>query len=256
MKPLILISNDDGIHSPHLEALATAVEEGTGAEVVVVAPERERSAASHTITLHKPLRLRTFGRGRYALSGTPVDCVYVGVLKLAERPPSLVISGINAGYNLGTDVFYSGTVAAAVEGGLRGVSSFAISMDGRSESGVNAGRFAAALASSILAHPMPAKTVLNVNVPPDADGRYEWTHLGERVYADDVTERHDPRGRPYYWIGGGAAGFSEDPGSDCAAVRRGIISVSPLYLDLTHRTAIAEEPQWVVEGHRRVRSGT
>src|SRR3954470_3490153 len=128
-RPLVLCSNDDGIESPHLEALASQVE--AFAEVIVVAPERQRSAASHAITLHKPLRLREVRPGRYSLSGTPVDCVYLGILKLCARKPAVVVSGVNDGYNLGSDVFYSGTVAAAVEGALRGAAGIAFSLASR-----------------------------------------------------------------------------------------------------------------------------
>src|SRR5690606_31989959 len=156
MKPLVLISNDDGISSLQLLALADAIEQADVAEVLIVAPERERSAASHTITLHKPLRLHEHGPGRYALSGTPVDCVYVGMLKLAPRRPALVVSGINRGYNLGSDVFYSGTVAAAVEGGLRGVAGIAFSIDPAQDRDLDAAlRFCVALVHGVLERGLP-----------------------------------------------------------------------------------------------------
>jgi len=243
VRPLVLISNDDGILSPHLQALADALE--AVCDVLVVAPERQRSAASHTITLHKPLRLHPLAPNRYALSGTPVDCVYVGILRLASRMPALVLSGINDGYNLGTDVFYSGTVAAAVEGGLRGTVGIALSMAPRAESADEAVAFAVSLVRSALAQPLPPGTVLNVNVPGTGDKRWAWTTLGRRRYDDDVTERTDPRGRPYYWIGGGSTGHDDLPGSDCNAVAKGWISVSPLHLDLSHRTC---EVPWPIAG--------
>jgi 5'-nucleotidase len=233
VRPLVLISNDDGILSRHLQELASALE--AVCDVLVVAPERQRSAASHTITLHKPLRLTSVGPQRYALSGTPADCVYVGILRLAPRPPALVLSGINDGYNLGTDVFYSGTVAGAVEGGLRGAVGVALSMASGGVGLERAIAFAAALVRQLLAEPLPAGTVLNVNVPSDGDGRWAWTTLGRRRYDDDVTERVDPRGRPYYWIGGGSSGHDDLPGSDCNAIARGLISVTPMHLDLTDR---------------------
>jgi 5'-nucleotidase len=233
MRPLILLTNDDGILSRHLVALADALE--AAGDVLVVGPERQRSAASHNITLHKPLRLTSVASGRYALSGTPADCVYVGILRLAPRLPSLVISGINDGYNLGTDVFYSGTVAGAVEGALRGSIGVALSMSPGGAAESAAIRFATGLVDRLLAEPPAAGTVLNVNVPADGDGSWSWTTLGRRRYDDDVTERVDPRGRPYYWIGGGATGHDDIPGSDCNAVARGAVSVTPMHLDLTIR---------------------
>ena len=233
MRPLVLISNDDGILSHHLQALADGLE--PTCEVLVVAPERQRSAASHTITLHKPLRLTPVSAGRYALSGTPADCVYVGILRLAPRLPDLVISGINDGYNLGTDVFYSGTVAGAVEGALRGTVGMALSMASGGTRLPEAVEFATSFVAQMMAAPPEAGTVFNVNVPADGDRRWAWTTLGRRRYEDDVTERLDPRGRPYYWIGGGSSGHDDIDGSDCNAIARGVISVTPMHLDLTHR---------------------
>ncbi len=248
MRPLVLITNDDGILSPHLVALAdslTAI-----AEVIVVAPERQRSAQSHTITLHKPVRVVEIAPGRHALSGTPVDCVYVGMRKLAPRPPAIVVSGINDGYNLGTDVFYSGTVAGAIEGGLRGAVGIALSMAPHSGDPARAVRVGHQLVARALAEPLPAGSVLNVNVPEADATEVVWTTLGRRHYHDDVSERLDPRGRPYYWIGGGATGHDEVPGSDCVAIARGQISITPLHLDLTHRPTVASPP-WRLEGSPR-----
>jgi 5'-nucleotidase len=239
MKPLVLISND-----------ASGV-----AETLVVAPERQRSAASHAITLHKPLRLHGHGVGRYSLSGTPVDCIYLGIIKLAPRPAALVISGINRGYNLGMDVFYSGTVAAAVEGGLRGVPGMALSIDPSPTSDLDAAvRFSVALTERIVTCGLPSRTVLNVNFPARADARYAWTHLGRREYADDVDERFDPRGQPYYWIGGGMPALGVDPFSDCEAITRGVVSITPLQLDLTaHELLHAGEP-WPLDGFQHAPS--
>jgi 5'-nucleotidase len=247
MRPLVILSNDDGILSPHLDALAIAL--GDLVELLIVAPERQRSASSHAITLHKPLRLMTVGPGRHALSGTPVDCVYVAVQRLATRPPALVLSGFNDGYNLGTDIFYSGTVAAAVEGALRGSVGIALSMAPRSPKPATAIAFAVELVRAALADPLPAGTVLNVNVPPDAERAYQWTVLGKRTYVDDVAERHDPRGRPYYWIGGGPTGHEDLDGSDCNAVANGVISVTPIHLDLCDRGRVTKPP-WPVAGYQ------
>jgi 5'-nucleotidase len=165
-RPLVLCSNDDGIEAPYLTALATLIEDF--ADVLVVAPERQRSAASHAITLHKPLRLTEIKPRRYALSGTPVDCVYLGILKLCDRPPAVVVSGVNEGYNLGSDVFYSGTVAAAVEGALRGAAGIACSLAPRAKDPDRAIRFAAAVVRAAVSEPIPAGTVLNVNMPETA----------------------------------------------------------------------------------------
>ncbi|MCE9578035.1 MAG: 5'/3'-nucleotidase SurE [Deltaproteobacteria bacterium] len=240
MRPLVLITNDDGIASPHLVALADSLAEI--AEVMVVAPERQRSAQSHTITLHKPVRAIEVAPGRYSLSGTPVDCVYVGMIKLAPRPPTIVVSGVNDGYNLGTDVFYSGTVAGAVEGGLRGAVGIALSMAPHAADPTRATRVGRWIVEQALAHPLAAGTVLNVNVPEADAPEVVWTTLGRRHYEDDVSERLDPRGRPYYWIGGGVSGHDDVEGSDCVAIARGQISVTPLHLDLTHRAMVASPP--------------
>src|SRR5258708_10588832 len=159
-RPLVLCSNDDGVDAPLLDAIAGKIE--SFADVVVVAPERERSAASHAITLHKPLRLTEVGPHRFALSGTPVDCVYLGILKLCDRAPAVVVSGVNDGYNLGSDVFYSGTVAAAVEGALRGAAGIAVSLGSHAKAIGHALDFAAKVVGAALAEPIPPGTVLNV----------------------------------------------------------------------------------------------
>lgn len=246
-RPLILITNDDGVGSPHLAALADAL--AAECDVLVVAPERQRSAASHAITLHKPLRCREVAPGRYSLSGTPVDCVYVGLLRLATRRPALVVSGPNDGFNLGTDVFYSGTVAGAVEGGLRGLPAIALSLAPRAPAAGAAITFATALIRAAVGS-LPAGEVLNVNLPGAGETRYCWTTLGRRLYLDDVAERADPWGRPYVWIGGGARGHEDRPGSDCNAVADGLISITPLRLDLNHPERVASPPL-VVDGFER-----
>jgi 5'-nucleotidase len=246
MRPLILLSNDDGIDSTYLVALAEAFEKSTPADVMVIAPERQRSAMSHTITLHKPLRVRTHAPGRFSASGSPVDCVYLGVLRLCPRTPALVVSGINDGFNLGTDVFYSGTVGAAIEGGLRGAQAMAVSLQhGAPECLDVAIALAVAIGRSLIERPLPIGTVLNINVPAGGNRRYRMTRLGRRRYSDDVQERNDPRGRAYYWIGGGEVGMDEVAGSDCEAVQAGLSSVTPLHLDLTAESLLgAGAPEW------------
>jgi len=249
MRPLVLCSNDDGIESPHLEGLAARIE--AFADVVVVAPERQRSAASHAITLHKPLRLTEVRKNRYSLSGTPVDCVYLGILKLVDRKPDVVVSGVNDGANLGSDVFYSGTVAAAVEGALRGAAGIACSLMPGATDPAGALDFAAAVVKAALAEPIPRGTVLNVNMPGNGSSDYQWTQLGRRFYGDDVDERKDPRGRSYFWVGGGPTGHEHIEGSDCVAVEHGINSITPMHLDLTDRGRITAPP-WEIEGFRVV----
>ncbi len=249
MRPLVLCSNDDGIEAPHLEALAARIE--AFADVIVVAPERQRSAASHAITLHKPLRLTEVRPRRFSLSGTPVDCVYLAILKVCDRKPDVVVSGVNDGFNLGSDVFYSGTVAAAVEGALRGAAGIACSLAPRAAHPAEAIRFAAEVVRSAIAEPMPRGTVLNVNLPGNGSDEYQWTTLGRRLYEDDVAERTDPRGRPYYWVGGGPAGHDDVAGTDCVAIANGWNSITPMHLDLTDRGRIAAPP-WTLEGFRVV----
>ena len=253
MRPLILISNDDGIDSPYLVALADSLDQRADADVLVIAPERQRSAMSHMITLHKPLRVSERAAGRMCASGSPVDCVYLGLMKLAPRPPALVVSGINDGFNLGSDVFYSGTVGAAVEGGLRGTAAMAVSLEhGQPEWLDKAVDISVALARELLARRPPAGIVFNVNVPAGPERRYAITRLGKRRYSDDVQERKDPRGRSYYWIGGGEAGMEELAGSDCDAMRAGITSVTPLALDLTATHLVGQgAPDWSLDGFER-----
>jgi 5'-nucleotidase len=235
--PLILVSNDDGIHSEGIAALA-AVLEGLG-EVVVCAPDRERSAVSHSLTLHRPLRVEELGPRRYAIDGTPTDCVNLAVNGIVSRRPVLVVSGINKGANLGDDVTYSGTVSAAMEGTLLGVPSIAVSLVGRSAYRFEtAARFAARLAAWVLERGLPPDTLLNVNVPTMADGQavrgFALTRMGRRRYGDAIVEKIDPRGKKYYWIGGDELEFADEEGTDFHAVSSGLISVTPIHLDLTN----------------------
>jgi len=232
----ILLSNDDGIHAAGLRALVAAFD---GDEVWVVAPDREQSASSHAISLHRPLRVQELSPRRWAVDGTPTDAVYVGlnhVLKGAR--PDVVLSGINHGPNLGNDVHYSGTVAAAMEAALLGVHALAISLAAPPPHDfADAARFAAALARRVVASP-PAggPLLLNVNVPAGPVRGFRLAPLGKRTYGNAVVEKTDPRGRHYYWIGGEGGAVNEDiPGSDCNVVMLdGLASVTPLRLDSTH----------------------
>lgn len=249
--PLILLTNDDGVDSPHLAVMAETLRSRLGARVLILAPERQRSAMSHTITLHKPLRVTERSTDVYAVSGSPVDCVYIGVLKVADRKPDLVISGPNDGFNLGTDVFYSGTVGAAMEGGLRGIPSMAVSVDRNDPDSVPvAARLVSELATKIWSDPLPPGTVLNINVPTGCKSEVRWTSLGKRFYKDDVQERTDPRNNHYYWVGGGIAGIDETQGTDChAVVSEGVASVTPMQLDLTEKRLLGDgRPSWILPG--------
>src|SRR5881397_2359025 len=235
--PLILVSNDDGVHSEGIAALAGAL--GDLGQVVVVAPDRERSAVSHSLTLHRPLRVKEIEPGRYAVDGTPTDCVNLGVNGILPRRPALVVSGINKGANLGDDVTYSGTVSAAMEGTLLGVPSLAVSAVGRGSFRFEAAAaFSARLAAWALERGLPPDTLLNVNVPAPKDGQpiggFALTRMGRRRYGDAIVEKVDPRGKKYYWIGGEELEFVQDEGTDFHAVNQGLISVTPIHLDLTN----------------------
>ncbi len=235
--PLILVSNDDGVHSAGIAALVEALRDL--GQVVVVAPDRERSAVSHSLTLHRPLRVEEIGPGRYAVDGTPTDCVNLGVNGILPRRPALVVSGINKGANLGDDVTYSGTVSAAMEGTLLGLPAFAVSLLGRGDFRFEAAaRFARRLAAWVLERGLPPDTLLNVNVPTPLDGEpirgFALTRMGRRRYGDAIIEKVDPRGKKYYWIGGDELAFEEAEGTDFHAVSHGLISVTPIHLDLTN----------------------
>ena len=243
MPAVILVTNDDGVHAPGLAALAAALDEL--GDVYVVAPDREQSAVGHALTLHRPLRVTTVGERRFSANGTPSDCVNLAVLGLLPERPVLVAAGINHGSNLGDDVTYSGTVSAAMEGTLLGVPSMAVSQSDP-ETGTLEGAQAVAklVASRVLVEGLPGKTLLNINVPAGPLAGIRMTRLGHRVYQEKVVRETDPRGLPYYWIGAGPPVWSEDEASDIAAVHRGMASVTPLHLDLTHHGALQRMAEW------------
>ncbi|PYM59356.1 MAG: 5'/3'-nucleotidase SurE [Candidatus Rokuibacteriota bacterium] len=243
MPAVILVTNDDGVHAPGLAALASALDEL--GDVYVVAPDREQSAVGHALTLHRPLRVTTVGERRFSVNGTPSDCVNLAVLGLLPERPVLVAAGINHGSNLGDDVTYSGTVSAAMEGTLLGVPSMAVSQSDP-ETGTLDGAQAVAklVASRVLVEGLPGKTLLNINVPAGPLAGIRMTRLGHRVYQEKVVRETDPRGLPYYWIGAGPPVWSEDEASDIAAVHRGMASVTPLHLDLTHHGALQRMGEW------------
>lgn len=244
----ILLSNDDGIDAPGLRALEEALAPlGT---LYTVAPQTEQSAQSHALTLHKPLRVRPAGERRWAVSGTPADCVYIGLHHLLPTAPAIVVSGINRGANLGNDVFYSGTVAAAMEGALQGFPSVAVSLVRRGDLPPHfgtAGRVAAEVVRGALANGLPAGVVLNVNVPdipPDDLKGLRVTRLGRHEYEAVVTLREDPRGGAYYWIGGLAENFAPTPGTDAPAVLEGYAAITPLHPELTRESLLDAARTW------------
>ncbi|HKD10724.1 MAG TPA: 5'/3'-nucleotidase SurE [Thermoanaerobaculia bacterium] len=232
-RPRILVTNDDGVFSEGIERLAAAL--ASVGEVFTVAPDQERSAAGHSLTLHSPLRAKLVGDNRWSVDGTPTDAVNWGVLHLLkDRRPSLLFSGINLGLNLGDDVTYSGTVSAAFEGTLIGVPSVAISQE--IETGFTfdaAARFAERLARRLLEQRLPSGTLLNVNIPAGEPRGVRVVRLGKRRYGEAVIEKTDPRGRPYYWIGSTLPTGDLEEGTDIDAIASKCISLSPLHLDLT-----------------------
>ncbi|HYB97617.1 MAG TPA: 5'/3'-nucleotidase SurE [Candidatus Limnocylindrales bacterium] len=235
---MLLACNDDGIQSAGLLALVESLQQID--EVVVVAPDRERSAVSHALTLERPLRAEEIRPGWFAVDGTPTDCINLALNGLfRDRRPWLVVSGINRGANLGDDITYSGTVSAAMESVLLGIPAVAFSQVGRvTFQYAAAASFAAALVASLRGRPLPPDTLLNVNVPDSAPTGYAITRQGKRRYGDAIVENVDPRGRKYYWIGGSELEFDDAPGTDFTAIRDGLISVTPLHLDLTNYDSI------------------
>jgi 5'-nucleotidase len=238
---LILVTNDDGVHAAGLAALAdTLAELG---EVWVIAPEREQSACGHALTLHRPVRAVPVTERRFAVTGTPSDCVNLGVLGFLPERPVLVASGINHGGNLGDDVTYSGTVSAAMEATLLGVPAIAVSLlDGGDLA--DAAAAARLVAMRVLVAGLPRKTLLNVNVPPQRPRGIALTRLGHRVYSEKIVEQLDPRGRSHYWLGGGEPAWEALEGTDMGAIHEGYVSVSPVQLDLTNHAALARMTDW------------
>lgn len=250
----ILLSNDDGVYAEGLRVLADSLRElGT---IKVVAPDRNRSGASNSLTLDRPVRVKSVGDGIISVEGTPTDCVHLAITGLLERRPSMVVSGINDGGNLGDDILYSGTVAAAIEGRSLGLPAIAISLAERSkrvaavQHYATAGEVARRLVKRLLAAPLPANSILNVNVPNvplEALEGFEVTRLGTRHQAERTIAQLDPRGHTVYWVG--PAGPEEDagPGTDFYAINSGRVSITPLQVDLTHYQAFDPLAKWVME---------
>jgi 5'-nucleotidase len=229
----ILVTNDDGYRSEGLIALADRL--ARLGEVTVVAPVTEASAIGHALTLRHPLRLEHVADRVYAVDGTPTDCVNVAVAQVLKALPDLVVSGINKGWNLGDDVTYSGTVAGALEAALLGIPALAVSLkSSRTEYDFEpAARAALAIADAVLRSPLPSRTFLNINVPSGQPKGLRVTVQAKRNHVTSVAERHDPKGRPYYWIEEGQNEWAPHDRSDYQAVRDGFVSVSPLQPDLT-----------------------
>jgi 5'-nucleotidase len=246
---IILVTNDDGIFAPALTALRRSL--SPLGRVITVAPDRDQSATSHSLTLHRPFRIHRHDEDTYSVDGTPTDCVVCAFYGLLEETPSMVVSGINHGPNMGEDVFYSGTVAAAIEGTLQGAPSIATSLVTRERTDfAEPAAFVGRLAAEVAKRGLPGRSLLNVNLPhrPWAEVRgVAWTRLGSRMYRDTLIRKVDPRGRDYYWIGGEDPVWDPRPGSDFQAVHDGWISITPLRLDLTDDRALEASGHWNLE---------
>ena len=242
--PVILVTNDDGVHSPGLTSLFHAME--TLGDAYVIAPDRERSAISHALTMHRPLRVEQLKERIYSINGTPTDCVAVGINKILPARPAFVVSGINKGANLGDDITYSGTVSAAIESTIMGIPAFAVSlvMQKQPTSHANfetAAEIAIEIGKYILAHSLPYDTLFNVNIPDvprDSIKGYKLTRQGKRIYDDSIKETFDPHGQKHYWIGGGNPYWEHGEDTDIQAVQDQYISITPIHLDLTNYDAM------------------
>lgn len=245
----VLVSNDDGVDAPGIRVLAEHL--ATVGEVTVVAPDRDRSGASNSLTLDQPIRVTRLDDGRYRVAGTPTDCVHLALSGLLEHEPHIVVSGINNSANLGDDVIYSGTVSAAMEGRFLGLPAIAVSLVSHDHRGTHydsAARAVLLLMRRLLVDPLPADTILNVNVPdlPWNEIRgLAVTRLGRRHRAAPCIEQTDPRGRPVYWIGPPGAAEDDGPGTDFNAVRDGYVSITPIHVDLTRFQALEKVSGWV-----------
>ncbi len=252
----VLVSNDDGVDAPGIHVLARHL--ATVGEVIVVAPDRDRSGASNSLTLDQPIRVSRLDDGRYRVAGTPTDCVHLALSGLLDREPDIVVSGINNAANLGDDVIYSGTVSAAMEGRFLGLPAIAVSLVTRDHVGEHFESAALAvmlLMRKLLVDPLPADTILNVNVPDlpwEQIRGLSVARLGRRHRSAPCIAEHDPRGRPIYWIGPAGAAEDDGPGTDFHAVREGYVSITPIHVDLTRYQALEKVSGWV--GSLRMRN--
>ena len=243
----ILVTNDDGVFAEGIEVLAKILQKKY--YVIIVAPDRERSAASHSLTLHHPLRIVKVSKNKYAIDGTPADCVILAINSILKRKPDLVISGINNGPNMGEDILYSGTVSAAIEAMNMGYPAIAVSL-----ASYQKGNFAdcAAIIDSLLDKDfisiLSPKTILNINIPPFSINEIKGikvTKLGHRIYTDFIEERNDPRGKPYFWIGGQVPEWSEVGETDFDAIKSGYVSITPLNVDMTNYSYFPTIENWI-----------
>jgi len=245
--PTILVTNDDGISSRGIKVLAKTLR--SVGDVYVVAPETEQSAVAHALTLHRPLRFKKVGSKMYYVNGTPTDCVIIGVNKILPQKPDIIVSGINNGANIGDDISYSGTVAAAIEGTFLGIPSIAVSLEVNSQNNRSplksasafqaAADFAGEITVKVLHKGLPENTLLNINVPDCAKiNGMKITKQGKLVYESSIKELCDPRGNEYYWIGGGIPQWEPGENTDFEAIKGGFISVTPVHLDLTNHEAM------------------
>ncbi len=245
----ILVSNDDGIYAEGINTLADTLKKQ--AKVVVVAPDREQSATSHSLTLHRPLRIKEHKKNYYAIDGTPTDAIMLGVNNILKKRPDLIVSGINHGANLGYDVHYSGTVSAAMEGAILGIPSIAVSLancEGKLHFSV-AANFVARLIKSLKKNFLSPGVMLNVNVPNLPKSKikgHQFCILGRRKYGDVVVEKIDPRGKNYYWIGGDQKAFEDIEGSDCNAVFKNYIALTPLNINFVHQPFLEKMKEWKI----------
>ena len=259
----VLVSNDDGVDAPGIQALAKGLREA-GHEVLVVAPDRDRSGASNSLTLDAPIRVLRLDAWTWKVYGTPTDCVHVaitGMLDAMGLAPDIVVSGINNTANLGDDVIYSGTVAAAMEGRFLGLPAVAMSLVTRDHVGQHyetAARAAVEIVERLKADPLPADTILNVNVPDlpwsEIEG-FEVTRLGNRHRAEACIPAKDPRGRHFWWVGGAGAEADSGPGTDFHAVRTRHIAITPIQVDLTRYQALEQVAAWVGGLEEALRNG-
>jgi len=245
-----LISNDDGITARGIQVLSACL--AKLGHVTIVAPDQDRSGASNSLTLDSPVRIREIEDQKFQVTGTPTDCVHIALTGLLEKDPDMVVSGINAGANLGDDVIYSGTVAAAMEGRFLGLPAIAVSLvfKDKPRHYASAAEAVALIVERLSRRPLPADTILNINVPdlawPEIAG-FEVTRLGHRHRAEPTIREVDPRGRPMYWIGPAGAEQDAGPGTDFDAIRRGYVSVTPIHVDLTRYQALDQVAGWVAE---------
>jgi len=243
----ILLSNDDGVYARGLAVLAETL--GEIAQIHVVAPDRNRSGASNSLTLNAPLRVKFLENEMISVEGTPTDCVHVAITGLLPKPPDMVISGINSGANLGDDVWYSGTVAAAMEGRFLGLPAIAVSLTGDYQQHyTTAAMVIYKIVERIQVEPLPVGTILNINVPDVPYGELQGfvvTRLGTRHGAEPTIRQLDPRGHPVYWVGPVGPAADAGPGTDFAAIAQGCVSITPIRIDLTHYEAFDQVNAWV-----------